>query len=61
MSAKQVQEAGGNVAQAYAYANDSEVANDLDAAKVAAMRAAELGKYCIITMKCEFYIFIEIF
>lgn len=35
----QIQEASANVM----YANDSETADDLNAAKVAAMKAAELG------------------
>ncbi|KAL5745376.1 hypothetical protein ACOSP7_026522 [Xanthoceras sorbifolium] len=41
-SSNQTQETGGNVTQAQTHANDSEVANDLNAAKVAAMKAAEL-------------------
>lgn len=41
-SSKQAQD--GKVTAGQTQANNSEVANDLDAAKVAAMKAAELGK-----------------
>ncbi|KAK4837175.1 hypothetical protein QYF36_003385 [Acer negundo] len=41
-SSNQTQETGGNMPQTQTHANDSEVAKDLNAAKVAAMKAAEL-------------------
>lgn len=52
-SSKKVQEIGGNVA--FSQANDGDsVTNDLNAAKIAAMKAAELG------MKCQYIVTIFI-
>lgn len=47
-SSMQSPDIGDTDALAQSHANDA-VANDLDAAKVAAMRAAELGMICLHT------------